>query len=156
MNRLLREICWFAYKPILKQGLKKAKKEFGIAEVDDVIKYIDEDKNIGVPVFTGEWTKKYEHFSVTFNTMAKNLYVFDYDCFGGAKKSLYIAEEDEKSAVNYYRSIVMEQDPDSPHFYFSDKAIDKAKNGTVIDIGAAEGNFELYLSDLIKKALDSP
>jgi len=51
---------------------------------------------------------------------------------------------------NYYESILIEQDENSPHRYLSD-SFDVKKDAVVIDAGVAEGNFSLEIIDKVKK-----
>lgn len=65
-------------------------------------------------------------------------------------KRLYYSRKfsTETEVRNAYNGISMEQDENSPHCYMSDR-FSVRENDTVVDIGAAEGNFSL---DVIEKA----
>ena len=53
-------------------------------------------------------------------------------------KRLYLPHRDQVSAINYYHSLLIEQDKHSPHYY------PEGLRGTVlVDVGAAEGIFAL-------------
>lgn len=56
----------------------------------------------------------------------------------------------DKEIVKYYRSLLIEQDPSSPHYYFSCGAEVREKD-VVLDIGAAEGIFALEIIEKAKK-----
>jgi len=53
-------------------------------------------------------------------------------------------------AQRYFNSLFMEQDPDSPHRYLSDD-FEVKENDIVVDVGAAEGNFSIDITDRVKK-----
>ncbi|MBN1108378.1 MAG: FkbM family methyltransferase [Bacteroidales bacterium] len=55
-----------------------------------------------------------------------------------------------KRILRYYTDICREQDPGSPHRYLSPD-FSPGKNDTVVDIGAAEGNFSLSVADTVRK-----
>ncbi len=65
-------------------------------------------------------------------------------------KRLYYSRKfsTETEVRNAYNGISMEQDKNSPHCYMSDR-FGVRENDTVVDIGAAEGNFSL---DVIEQA----
>ncbi|HPJ59762.1 MAG TPA: FkbM family methyltransferase [Bacteroidales bacterium] len=55
-----------------------------------------------------------------------------------------------KRILRYYTDICREQDPRSPHRYLSPD-FSPGDNDTVVDIGAAEGNFSLSVVGTVKK-----
>ena len=72
---------------------------------------------------------------------------------GEGKKKLYFREDwDKEKCRMWYKSIVMEQDQDSPHCYFNEGFFERNNLfGTVLDIGCAEGNFSLSVIDKVDK-----
>jgi hypothetical protein len=64
-------------------------------------------------------------------------------------KRLYFKREFTKSEVkNYFKSLMIEQDNNSPHLYLKDSFVIQ-NNDNVIDIGAAEGMFALSIIDTV-------
>ena len=53
--------------------------------------------------------------------------------------------------VHYYKCICAEQDPESPHCYFTCKKRLPDESDIVADLGVAEGNFSLEIIDKVKK-----
>ena len=56
----------------------------------------------------------------------------------------------ETEVINYYKSILLEQDEKSPHKYLSTE-FDISDGDVVIDAGVAEGNFALEIIDKVSK-----
>lgn len=57
---------------------------------------------------------------------------------------------DEEKIINYYRSVVMEQDERSPHCYHKEN-FGVQKGDVIVDAGAAEGIFALDHVDMAEK-----
>lgn len=58
--------------------------------------------------------------------------------------------KDKKGVIDYYRSILMEQDALSPHRYLGND-FDVEDGDVVVDVGVAEGNFSLEIIDRARK-----
>lgn len=58
--------------------------------------------------------------------------------------------KNEKEVAAYYKSVLMEQDEDSPHKYLT-KDFNVENSDVVVDVGVAEGNFSLDIIDRVKK-----
>lgn len=68
-------------------------------------------------------------------------------------KKLYFPREMVRyDAKELYKSLIAEQDPQSPHCYFNGKHVPTAAD-TVLDLGAAEGIFGLSVVDHVKKLI---
>lgn len=66
-------------------------------------------------------------------------------------KRLYGPKEwSEAELIKYYRELVVEQDPKSPHRYLADDVV-LTSDDVVADVGAAEGIFTLDVIDRVKK-----
>ncbi len=65
------------------------------------------------------------------------------------KRLYYPADMDKDSIRNMYSSILVEQDEESPHRYFSEK-YDFEENAVFMDIGSAEGNMALEIAEKAK------
>ena len=70
----------------------------------------------------------------------------------GGKRLYYPEEMTEENVKEAYRAVLLEQDKDSPHRYFSDK-YEFEKDGVFIDVGCAEANMALEVADKAKKIL---
>ena len=69
-------------------------------------------------------------------------------------KRMYLPKsklDTEEKAKNYVRSLLAEQDEHSPHRYLS-KDFELSDDGSILDVGAAEGVFALLNIDRISKA----
>ena len=65
---------------------------------------------------------------------------------------LYLKKEwDRGKCQRYYNSLRIEQDPESPHKYLTEKARYLQKSDVVADVGAAEGFFSLDIIDTVEK-----
>lgn len=74
-----------------------------------------------------------------------------YCYYDGKRMYLKRSYQDKKDAANYVDTLAREQIEGSPHCY-RDSIFDyNIKNGTVFDIGCAEGNFGLSIIDDIDK-----
>lgn len=103
----------------------------------------------GVSMFPYSFSRKYTRFEckISFDDKRGEIFVLHKG------KRLYFPKdmtgEDVKKA---YKQLVMEQEADSPHRYWSN--LNEPKNGDVfIDIGAAEGIIALDLIDIVDKVI---
>lgn len=67
-------------------------------------------------------------------------------------KKMYFARylNSKSKVLNYYKTIILEQDMDSPHKYLVD-GFDVDENSIIVDAGVAEGNFSLSVVENAKK-----
>lgn len=78
--------------------------------------------------------------SVYYDEQSRLFYVY-YD----AKRMYFSRQLDSEAKVrSYFHSILMEQDPRSPHCYWNDDGM-KKWSGTGLDVGASEGIFALKI-----------
>lgn len=110
-----------------------------------------------MPYFFGDWIDKYKRMEIPV-ALENDLFRTEFAISDGTKMPLYILKDDddpwlsnEDSVREVIRNLLIEQDIESPHFYFTQNVMEHATNGTILDIGAAEGNFSLFLSNKIKK-----
>ena len=132
-------------KYFYKEALLKRYMNTQEEEIKDVIKYI---KRYDLHIFNYDFAKKYKNFKceVFFDDRKKMFYVMHV----GKKMFFPRRFKTEQEVEHYYRSIMLEQDKDSPHNYFSDSC--RVKNGdVVVDAGVAEGNFSLEIVDRASK-----
>lgn len=97
--------------------------------------------------FPFKWAFKYENLfpKVFFDSTYQMFYVE----FHG-HKLYYPKGYSQMSAIWATRSILKEQDPQSPHLYLTPD-FDVEPNSIVIDAGVAEGNFSLSVVDKVKR-----
>lgn len=113
-------------------------------EEQEVINFL---ANNPIAVFPYGFTKKYKPQDiVVYSDKNTNMKYVLHD----NKRMYFPKTEDEVSIQRYYRSILVEQDMDSPHRY--EYADFHVREGDIVaDIGAAEGVFGLSVIEKIKK-----
>lgn len=114
-------------------------------QVQEIINYIDKKHRVGLLNYD---------FVDDYRKQPVELYL-DEDC-----QMLYIPYKgrrmyfprswDEEKAVQYFRSLLAEQDERSPHCY-RHNGYDVREGDVVADVGAAEGIFTLDVIDIAKK-----
>lgn len=135
------EGMYFFYK----QSLLKRYQNSCDPEINGILKYI---KNHDLQVFNYDFAKKYEEMSydIEFASTCGMYYVYHAGKKMYFKKSL----KDREKVAKYYRSILLEQDTESPHRYMDEK-FQVEQDDIVVDIGVAEGNFSLQIVDRVSK-----
>ena len=110
-------------------------------------KYIAYVRKFPLDVFNDFFPSKYEgiRIPVYFDEKVQMYYVYY-----GKKRMYFPRGFDKKGVEAYCRQILMEQDIKSPHKY-QDHGFMVEPGETVLDIGAAEGNFSLDVIDTAKK-----
>lgn len=100
-----------------------------------------------IHVFPYDFIDKYQHEKVeVFRDKELKLFYIFYN-----KKRLYFKRGFTKNEVrNYFKSLLVEQDIDSPHRYIKDN-FGIQRNDIVVDIGAAEGIFGLSIIDSVSE-----
>lgn len=95
-------------------------------------------------------------YSYTARYKAAQISVFREDGFPyvllNHKKLFFRSNWSDKKTANYHNGLLMEQDPESPHCYLTD-SFKVSEEETLIDIGAAEGNFSLDMAEVAKKIM---
>lgn len=109
---------------------------------------MDRLKNKPLEVFNYDFVEKYDvSDSEIFYDEVKGLYYVLYH----GKKMYFSKVYDTVSKVKaYYKSILVEQDVNSPHLYLTSE-FDVQNDAVVIDAGVAEGNFSLSIIDKVSK-----
>lgn len=130
----------------IKQQLLSRYKSTDDDEIGSIVRYLD---NNPLRIFNYEFTRKYEPKNNIFFDDISGLFFVGYD-----DKKMYFSERftDINAVDEYYRSILVEQDNESPHCYFANDMTYGFKDKIIVDAGAAEGNFTLSIIDSIKKA----
>lgn len=114
-------------------------------DVLNTLKYMSEN---GVQVFNGEFTKKYDCYDIDVQYDDDNqMFYVIYD-----NKKMYMKRSytDKESVKTYVKSLLLEQDPESPHCYFNGR-LNVNSGAVVIDAGVAEGNFALSIIDNVSR-----
>ncbi|MDE5779181.1 MAG: glycosyltransferase [Lachnospiraceae bacterium] len=114
----------------------------------DMLPYIDYIKQNGLDTFNASFKDKYLQSVIeVFRDEDLGLY---YTFYCGKKMYLSAAFDSEEKVRQYVRSIMIEQDVESPHRYFTDSFY-VSDGDVVLDAGVAEGNFALEIIDKVKK-----
>lgn len=113
-------------------------------EVQEGVKFLKCHKFTPLPF---KWTIKYE--KLTPDVFRDETHQRFYVLYEG-KKLYYPKRFTKMMTVWATRSILKEQDPQSPHLYLTDNFQVDA-NSIVVDAGVAEGNFALSVVDKVKK-----
>jgi len=128
-----------------KQSLLKRYKAIDDPEIKKIISHIE---NNGLSIFNYPFCDKYKNFTcqVYYDTSHEMYYVIH------CGKKMYFSRRysSETEVINYYKSILLEQDEKSPHKYLSTE-FDISDGDVVIDAGVAEGNFALEIIDKVSK-----
>jgi hypothetical protein len=113
-------------------------------ELKDALVYYQQNP---ISVFPYNFIKDYENLDFQLN----NEDGFPYLLWEN-KKIFFKQHWSDLHIIRYFKGVIIEQDPDSPHRYLSED-FDVDKDTTVIDIGVAEGNFSLEVVDRAKRVL---
>ena len=147
------------YMKIRKGTIYKKVLAYAEKEVDDeVAQMLPYMKKAGyLKFFYGKWTLKYERSDYPIDLRKKDdAFYVRHKLFNGKIKKLYMPKgKGSGNCKLYYQSLLLDQDIESPHRYLFPENYDYIKkiNGTVIDLGAAEGNFALEMGDISQKII---
>lgn len=113
-------------------------------EIKQIVDYLLEHP---LKVFNYGFIEKYTSDNIIQYDKSKQLFYTYYQ----GKKMYFSRDLDSVDKVQkYYKSILLEQDEDSPHLYLG-KGYEVQENAIVVDAGVAEGNFSLSIIDSAKK-----
>lgn len=132
-------------KILLNDCFEKRKNEELDEEIIEICEYLN---NNDLAIFNYDFNNYYDELEVEviFDENVKMFYVVH----DGKKMYFKKSFKNSVEVLNYYRSILKEQDLKSPHIYLIDEI--QVKDGdVVIDAGVAEGNFALSIIDKISK-----
>ena len=114
-------------------------------EIQKITNYISHNR---LEVFNYDFVEKYYDFNVEvlFDEKVEMFYVMHNN------HPMYFSKAYKKASEVkwYYKTVVIEQDKNSPHRYLSEDFCVVAGD-VVIDAGVAEGNFALDVIDLVSK-----
>ena len=115
-------------------------------EIQEVVKFLEKRD---LQVFNYGFIDKYKQLNTdpVYDEINK-LYYIEIN-----EKKLYFARhlDNPKKVKQYFQSISVEQDIESPHRYLFD-SFDVQENDIIVDVGVAEGNFTFSIIDKVKKA----
>jgi hypothetical protein len=112
-------------------------------EVKEILNYLEEHP---LNVFNYSFVEKYKAESI-FISLENGLY---YTIHNGKKLFFSKDYDTEQKAREYYLSLIIEQDINSPHRYLTE-SFQVPNAAIVIDAGAAEGIFSLDIIDKVKR-----
>lgn len=114
-------------------------------EIKRIIEYLN---NNNLEIFNYKFTDNYQSLEIEVYKDENNglFYVFHDG------KKMYFSREykNVESVKEYYKSILMEQDEESPHRYLT-KDFCVNRGDIVVDVGVAEGNFSLDIIEHVDK-----
>lgn len=111
-------------------------------EKKEVYNYI---RTNGLKVFPYSFTEKIDEKELMVKSFSSFPYVEHF------KRELYFPKEWNQNKVKrYYKSLLIEQLPESPHCYCNEK-FQIENNEILVDVGAAEGNFTIENIEKVKK-----
>lgn len=115
-------------------------------EIKELLEYANKN---GLAFFNYKFTEKYADMPIDCRYDRTNglYYIID----NGKRMYLSRVYDTEDKVVSYCRSILLEQDPESPHKYLDDDFCVN-NNDVIVDAGVAEGNFTLSVIDQISRA----
>ncbi len=129
----------------IKHSLLKRYKESDDSEIRNILHHIE---YCGLDVFNYDFIKNYSEkdIEISFDMEANMFYVMHHG------KRMYFSRKikSEEAIRRYYKSILVEQDTESPHRYLQGD-IQIHAGDIVVDAGVAEGNFSLDIVDHVKK-----
>lgn len=128
-----------------KQSIFKRYEKESDPEIKEILAYL---QNHDLDVFNYSFKTKYDNWNVEvhYDKKCNLFFVYHYG------KKLYFSKryDTEEKVVQYYRSILVEQDIKSPHRYL-DEEFHVKYGDVVVDVGVAEGNFALEVIDNVSK-----
>lgn len=110
-------------------------------EIQRILYYI---KNNSLEIFNYPFVERYRDISVeiVFDESKDLFFVWH----NGRRMYMAHRYDTRDKVLKYYRSILLEQDVESPHKYL-DTSFDIDEGDVVVDVGVAEGNFALEVLD---------
>ena len=143
---IVMDCAYFIYKRVEQRYRNTDISTINDGEKKEVINYLKEND---ARMFCYHFPEKYlnKKIEVFFDDKEQMNYVMH------TGKRLYLPNRfsNKKIIQQYYNSLCMEQDEESPHLYLSDKVYVN-EGEVVLDIGAAEGFFTLSVIDKISYA----
>ena len=116
---------------------------------DEMQKALSWIRHNGLDIFNGDWTKRELDIPECYLDDNNGLYYVVWN-----EKRMYLKREydTQYKAKEYIRSILLEQVPESPHYY-NPKICPISESDVVLDCGAAEGFFALDCIDIARSVV---
>lgn len=148
----IKNICFQIIKPIKeKYQAMVVCKYYNNSTDKEIREMVDYIKKRGrFDALNYSFTEKYK--SIPCNINKDNQKGMFYVCYNGRRLYFPKSFRSAKRCVEYYRTILTEQDKESPHRYLSD-IFNVDQGSIVVDAGAAEGNFSLDVIDKASKII---
>ncbi len=127
----------------IKMKLMNRYKENKDMEVKEILEYL---KNHPLGIFNYSFVEKYKIDEILIG-VENGLY---YTIHNGKKLFFSKDYDTEQKAKQYYLSLIIEQDENSPHRYLTE-SFQVPDGAVVVDAGTAEGIFSLDIIDKVKK-----
>lgn len=122
--------------------------KYGCTDDEEIRESLEYIKNHDLEVFNYPFVEKYNSFHavIEFDDHVGMFYVYH----NGLR--MYMARwlDTYEKVLNYYKSLIVEQDIASPHRYL-EEGFTVSKDDNVVDAGAAEGNFAIEVLDKVSK-----
>lgn len=138
-------IKWYIKRRMLRDKIIKYYKnntEKVDSEIGSILEYISKNR---LQVFNYDFIYKYTSRNNDIYYDINN----DLHYIVHSGKKMYFKRKMSKHEINeYYNSICMEQDIESPHLYLDDE-LKNNKYRVALDVGVAEGNFALSIIDQV-------
>ncbi len=133
-----------ALRFLILQYYRKQPKDQITEEIREVVEYL---KRRPVNIFPYNFKDKYKVGDIDVKLDSKlNLYYVMMD----GKRLYYKNGLNKLKTRKYFKALITEQDPLSPHLYLTD-TFNVEENQIVVDIGAADGNFGLSIIEKVSK-----
>jgi hypothetical protein len=133
-----------ALRFLILQYYRKQPEDQITEEIRKVIEYLQHHP---VNIFPYNFKDKYKIGDIDIQLDARlNLYYVMMD----GKKLYYKNGSNMRKARKYFKAIITEQDPLSPHRYLTDN-FNVEENQIVADIGSGDGNFGLSIVEKVRK-----
>lgn len=146
LTKVLIEDHQFFQKQLeIKPGILKRYKDTTDLEIKTVLEWLNKNE---LNAFNYPFSVKYNFLNISV--------LYDEDCgmfyvIHQGKKMYFAKSLDTENAVaSYYKSILLEQDEESPHRYL-DEQFTVCYGDIVVDAGVAEGNFALQIIDKVSR-----
>ncbi|MFN8431792.1 MAG: FkbM family methyltransferase [Spirosomataceae bacterium] len=106
---------------------------------DDEKQVLDFLKKNKLTIFPYSFPEKYDYKNIPIEKDPSNGFFYT---FWEGKKLYFKNGKSKKRAQIYFNSLLLEQDPESPHCYLEGD-FEVQEGEIIVDVGAAEGNFSL-------------
>lgn len=131
------------YMEVMKNKILLRYRDTDDPEIKEILVYLKSHK---LDFFNYNFREKYEEFDCEVFFEDGFFYLMHH----GKKLFMSPKYNTKEKVLQYYRSLLLEQEATSPHRYCTD-SFNVSSNAVVIDGGAAEGMFSLDVIDRVRK-----